>query len=60
VRAQRLILTDDTLEVFSRYQTTLDNQLYKALKALREAQEWRLKTMDATGGLDAEVVSDAA
>jgi hypothetical protein len=46
VRARRLILPDDMLEVFSRYQTTLDNQLYKALRALRDAQEWRLKTLD--------------
>ena len=47
VRARRLVLPADALEVFSRYQTTLDNQLYKALRALREAQEWRLKTIDA-------------
>lgn len=30
----------------ARYQTTLDNQLYKALRAFREAQEWRLKTLE--------------
>lgn len=47
VKARRLVLPDDALEVFSRYQTTLDNQLYKALRALREAQEWRLKTLDS-------------
>ena len=47
MRAKRLVLTPDTLELLSRYQTTLDNQLYKALKALREAQEWRLKTLEA-------------
>jgi hypothetical protein len=46
VRGRRLILPDDMLEVFSRYQTTLDNQLYKALRALRDAQEWRLKTLE--------------
>ena len=48
VRAKRLILHADTLELLARYQTTLDNQLYKALKALREAQEWRLKTLEVT------------
>ena len=48
VRAMRLILPADTLELLARYQTTLDNQLYKALKALREAQEWRLKTLEAS------------
>ena len=47
VKARRLVLPADALEVFSRYQSTLDNQLYKALRALREAQEWRLKTIDA-------------
>ena len=45
VRAKRLVLPNDTLEVFSRYQTTLDNQLFKTLKALREVQEWRLETL---------------
>lgn len=48
VRAKRLVLPAETLELLARYQTTLDNQLYKALKALREAQEWRLKTLDAS------------
>ncbi|WP_343618679.1 hypothetical protein [Ralstonia sp.] len=33
-------------ELFSRYQTALDNELYRAIRALREAQEWRLKTLD--------------
>jgi hypothetical protein len=28
-------------ELLTRYQTTLDNDLYKVLKALREAQSWR-------------------
>ena len=46
VKARRLILPDDALEIFSRYQTALDNQLYKALRALREVQEWRLKTLE--------------
>lgn len=46
VRAKRLVLPSDTLELLARYQSTLDNQLYKALRALREAQEWRLKTLE--------------
>lgn len=56
VRAKRLILPDDTLQIIARYQTMLDNQLYKALKALREAQEWRLRTLEgqALGSRDAE------
>ena len=60
VRSRRLILQDDAIEIFSRYQTTLDNQLYKALRALREAQEWRLKTLDAKAGSDAEPLEAAA
>jgi hypothetical protein len=47
-RAKNVVLPGDALEIFSRYQTTLDNQLYKALKTLREAQEWRLKTLEAS------------
>lgn len=47
IKAKRLVLPEDALNLFTRYQTTLDNQIYKALKALREAQEWRLKTLDA-------------
>lgn len=46
LRAKRLVLPAEQLELFSRYQTTLDNQLYKALRAFREAEEWRLKTLD--------------
>lgn len=44
VRAKRLVLPADALELLARYQTTLDNQMFKLLRALREAQEWRLKT----------------
>jgi len=64
VRAKRLILPDDALQVFSRYQTTLDNQLFKGLRALRDAQEWRVKTIEptatSTGVEDAATIADAA
>jgi len=33
--------------VLTKYQTTLDNQLYKAIKALRDEQTWRLDNLDA-------------
>jgi hypothetical protein len=46
VRARASVLPAGTLEILARYQTTLDNQLFKALRALREAQEWRLKTIE--------------
>jgi len=34
------------LDVLAKYQTTLDNQLYKAVKALRDAQAWRIKSIE--------------
>ena len=30
----------------SRYQSALDNELYKAMRALREAQGWRMQSID--------------
>jgi hypothetical protein len=63
VRAKRLVLPSDTLELLARYQTTLDNQLFKLLKALREAQEWRLKTIEPaphSPGDDLEPLNQAA
>lgn len=42
-RSRNLLLPAQALQLFTRYQTMLDNQLYKALRALREAQEWRSK-----------------
>ncbi|BAK75883.1 hypothetical protein NH8B_1051 [Pseudogulbenkiania sp. NH8B] len=32
-------------ELISKYQTTLNNELYRAIRALREAQEWRLQSI---------------
>ncbi|MEN8132890.1 MAG: hypothetical protein ABFS45_22465 [Pseudomonadota bacterium] len=48
------------LDIFTKYQTSLDNQTYKAMKALREAQEWRLKTIEAEPALEAEGEVEAA
>lgn len=45
VRGKRAILKDKLREALSRYQVMLDNELYKAIKALREAQEWRYKAL---------------
>jgi hypothetical protein len=45
-RARQLVLPAQMLELFARYQTTLDNQLYKALRMLREIQEWRIETVE--------------
>jgi hypothetical protein len=60
LRQRRLVLPDEQLEVLARYQTTLDNQLYKALRALREVQEWRMKTIDASNADDAAGRDEAA
>ena len=60
VRAKRVVLPPDSLELLARYQSTLDNQLYKALKALREAQEWRLKTLEAVAAADPSNATDVA
>jgi hypothetical protein len=48
------------LDVLTKYQTTLDNQLYKAMKALREAQDLRIASIDAIESTDEEVPADAA
>ena len=60
VRACNLVLPAATIECLSRYQTTLDNQLYKALRALREAQESRLKMLDGGRDAGAGTASEAA
>lgn len=39
-------------EVMARYQAALDGELYKAIKALREQQEWRLNN-----GIEGEAVA---
>lgn len=46
---QQMKLIPPETEMFSRYQTTLDNTLTKAIRALREAQELRRSLADAVG-----------
>ena len=60
LRARGLVLPAIQLDVMARYQTTLDNQLYKALRAYREAQEWRLKTLEQVADGRAAVNTDEA
>lgn len=43
-----------TNELLCRYQAALDNELYKAIRALREQQEWRRR-----GGIEVEVELEA-
>ncbi|CAG2155562.1 hypothetical protein LMG31506_05454 [Cupriavidus yeoncheonensis] len=45
VRSHRSAPVDQDL--LCRYQTALDRELYRAIEALREAQEWRVKTFDS-------------
>jgi hypothetical protein len=40
----------DSPELFVRYQSGLDNELYKAMRALREAQAWRLASLEQIVG----------
>jgi hypothetical protein len=62
VRTKRLLTPTDELDVLSRYQTTLDNQLYKALRAFRQTQAWRLDAIEAVpgGAADADSTDEAA
>ena len=36
-----------SVDLVGRYQSALDNELYKAMRALREAQAWRLSRLEA-------------
>jgi len=47
------------LDVLAKYQTTLDNQLYEAVKALRDAQAWRIKSIEVMP-LEESPAADAA
>lgn len=47
-----MIPSANRLDLFARYGTTLDNQLSKALRDLREAQAWRLQTLETVGQRD--------
>ena len=47
VRDERAIPVADTAETLGRYANALDRELYRAIKALREAQRWRLETFEA-------------
>jgi hypothetical protein len=47
-------------ELLSRYQTALDNELYKAMRALREAQEWRAKTIEGEATTPHEGATEVA
>jgi len=60
LKQKSLVLPIEQAHLFARYQTTLDNQLYKALKTLRETQEWRLKSLDTVSDAVRDVHKRAA
>ena len=57
--AEQGILSDKYRESFERYQASLDNQLYKAMKELRQLQEWRLNTIETVPVADVPTVPAA-
>ena len=56
----KLTIPWQKLDVLTKYQTTLDNQLYKAMKALRDEQSWRMESLDALEPAGEEDLADAA
>jgi hypothetical protein len=49
---QKRVLGTVQQEALERYQASLDNQLFKAVKELRQLQEWRLKTLETVPVVD--------
>lgn len=49
VRDHRMIPNHVQRDRLAKYQTMLDNELHKTLKALREAQQWRLHPLNQKG-----------
>ncbi|MDD5579044.1 MAG: hypothetical protein PHY16_07150 [Methylobacter sp.] len=49
IRNKRAVLQQEQLrDALAKYQVMLDNELYKAIKALRETQIWRLDSLPST------------
>ena len=44
VKSKHVILKEKLRDSLCKYQVMLDNELYKAMKALRDAQEWRMNS----------------
>ena len=59
VTAQRAIPPGEARDKLGRYQAMLDNDLYKAMKALRDAQQWRLASIDVTNEAGTMATSEA-
>lgn len=47
VKDKRTVLPEQSRDSLAKYQVMLDNELYKALKALRETQAWRVDSLQS-------------
>ena len=47
VQNKQSILQGKLRDSLAKYQVMLDNELYKAIKTLRETQAWRLETIES-------------
>jgi hypothetical protein len=47
VKDKRAILPEKSRDSLAKYQVMLDNELYKAIKALREMQAWRMNSLQS-------------
>ena len=56
VKSKSVILKEKLRDSLCKYQVMLDNELYKAMKALRDAQEWRMNSCVVADGF---VVDDS-
>jgi hypothetical protein len=50
VKSKSVILKEKLRDSLCKYQVMLDNELYKAMKALRDAQEWRINSCVVADG----------
>jgi uncharacterized protein YjcR len=50
IKDKRAILSEKSRDSLAKYQVMLDNELYKVIKALREAQTWRIDMLPAANG----------
>ena len=57
VKSKSVILKEKLRDSLCKYQIMLDNELYKAMKALRDAQEWRMQSC-LLADVDGFVVGD--
>lgn len=50
IRDERAVLSGDVADTMGRYAEMLDRELYRAIRALREAQDWRLGALESVPG----------